>query len=214
VLPEQHFSLQHTLSNDTRADCILFLPKPTGNIVIDAKFPLENYHKITDTKLGEADTKLASQQFKRDIKQHIQDIASKYIIPNETADGAIMFIPAEAVFAEIHAHHPDLVEASHKAKVWITSPTTMMAILTTARAVLKDDATRKQVHIIQEHLGALAKDFQRFEKRMDGLQRHIEQASDDVKQVNVSAKKITSRFSKIEKVEIQPDEANIPLIEE
>lgn len=214
VLPEQNFSLQHTLSNDMRADCILFLPKPTGDIVIDSKFPLENYQKLTDTSLGEADRKAAGLQFKRDIKQHIQDIASKYIIPNETADGAIMFIPAEAVFAEIHAHHPELVEISHKAKVWITSPTTMMAILTTARAVLKDDATRKQVHIIQEHLGALAKDFGRFEKRMDGLARHIEQANDDVKSVNMSAKKITSRFSKIEQVELEDELKDVKLLED
>ena len=206
VLPEQHFAFQATLSNEKRADCILYLPEPSGNIVIDAKFPLENYRKITDHSLGEHDKKLAEQQFRADIKKHIQDIATKYIIPGETSDSAIMFIPAEAVFAEIHAHYPELIEASHRAKVWIASPTTMMAILTTVRAVIKDDATRKQVHTIQRQLSLLAKDFGRFQSRMDKLERHIKQANDDVVSVNVSAKKISSKFAKIEQVELLEDE--------
>ena len=206
VLPENHFSFQHVLSNGKRADCIMFLPEPTGNIAIDAKFPLENFQKLNNAELGAADRKSAEQQFKQDIKFHIQSIAEKYILPGETADGAIMFIPAEAIFAEIHSHYPELVELSHKAKVWLVSPTTMMAILTTARAVLKDDATRKQVHIIKEHLNMLAKDFDRFQKRMDGLQRHIDQAQQDVADVNKSARKISSRFSKIEKVELEQQE--------
>lgn len=202
VLPEQHFSFQHTFSNGKRADCVLFLPESTGNIAIDAKFPLENFQKSMDTELSESERKTAEQQFKQDIKFHIQTIAEKYIIPGETCEGAIMFIPAEAIFAEIHAHYPELVELSHQAKVWLVSPTTMMAILTTARAVLKDDATRKQIHIIQEHLQVLGKDFGRFQTRMDGLQKHIEQAHQDVTDVNKSARKITSRFGKIEKVEL------------
>jgi DNA recombination protein RmuC len=202
VLPEKHFELQATLSNDKRADCILYLPKPTGNIVIDAKFPLENYRRLTDNTLSDIERKQAEQLFKRDVKAHIDAIASKYIIANETADGAIMFIPAESIFAEIHAHHPDLIDLSHKSKVWLVSPTTMMAILTTIRAVLKDEATREQASIIQHHLRNLAKDFERFQKRMDALQKHIEQANQDVQDVNVSAKKITSGFEKIEKVEL------------
>ena len=202
VLPEQHFSFQHTLSNDKRVDCILFLPEPTGNVVIDAKFPLENYQLSMDTSRHEADRRQAEQQFKQDIRKHIQDIADKYIIAGETADGAVMFIPAEAIFAEIHAHHPDLVEIAMRAKVWMVSPTTMMAILTTARAVLKDAATRKQLHIIQEHLRLLANDFDRFQKRMDKLAIHIEQAHTDVDQVHQSAKKISQRFNKIEKVDL------------
>jgi DNA recombination protein RmuC len=202
LLPESNFKFQHTLSNGTRADCVLILPSPTGNIAIDAKFPLENYQRLTDKTLGESDRKIAEMQFKKDIKTHILDIASKYILPGETADGALMFIPAEAVFAEIHAHHPDLVQLAHQSRVWMASPTTMMAILTTTRAVIKDEATRKQVHIIQEHLGFLAKDFERFDKRMEDLAKHIAQANEDVKNVNVSAKKITSRFGKIEQVDM------------
>lgn len=214
LMPAQTFSLQHTLNNGKRCDCLLFLPQPSGNIVIDAKFPLENFQKLMTPELGEVDKKLAEQNFKKDIKTHIQDIASKYICPPETAEGAVMFIPAEAIFAEIHAHYPELVEFSYQNKVWMASPTTMMAILTTAKAVLKDDATKQQVHIIQEHLGILAKDFDRFQKRMDDLERHINQASDDVKNINISAKKISSRFEKIESVELAPSASMImPLVE-
>ncbi len=202
VLPEQHFSFQYTLSNDKRADCILFLPEPTGNMVIDAKFPLENFRLMTDTQVSDVDKVLAETQFKKDIRKHIQDISEKYIIPGETADGAVMFIPAEAVFAEIHAHHQDLVDASHRAKVWMVSPTTMMAILTTARAVLKDTATRQQLNIIQDHLRLLANDFNRFQKRMDDVARHIAKAHTEVDQVHISAKKISARFGQIEKVEL------------
>lgn len=202
VIPEQHFSFQHTLSNGKRVDCMLLLPEPTGNMAIDAKFPLESFRQIIDSSLSDNDRRSFEQQFKIDIRKHIQDIAEKYIIPGETSDGAIMFIPAEAVFAEIHARHPDLVEYSHRAKVWMVSPTTMMAILTTARAVLKDAATRQQLHIIQKHLHMLANDFERFQKRMDNLAKHIAQAHTDVDEVHTSARKITQRFGQIEKVEL------------
>ncbi len=206
IMPESSFSLQHTFPNGVRADCVLFLPEPTGTICIDSKFPLESYQRMVDFDLGDADRKAAEQQFRQDIKKHIKDISSKYIIPGETSDGALMFIPAEAIFAEIHAHYPDLVEEAQRARVWLTSPTTMMAVLTTSRAVLKDAATRKQVHIIQEHLVALSKDFDRFQIRMDKLATHIGQANKDVGDAQVSAKKITSRFNKIEKVELEDED--------
>jgi len=202
VMPESSFSFQHTLSNNTRVDCMLFLPEPSGSIGIDSKFPLESYRKMTDIECAEVDRLVAEKQFKKDIKKHISDISEKYIISGETSDGAVMFIPAEAIFAEIHAHHYDLVEDAQRARVWLVSPTTLMAVLTTARAVLKDSATRKQVHLIQEHLVALAKDFSRFQVRMDNLSKHIDQASKDVNDVNTSARKISSRFEKIEKVEL------------
>jgi DNA recombination protein RmuC len=213
IIPEQHFNFQYTLSNGKRADCILLLPEPTGNVVIDAKFPLESYRRLADTKLTETERHLAEQQFRTDVRKHLQDIASKYIISGETSDGAMMFIPAEAVFAEIHAHYPDLVENSHKLRVWMVSPTTMMAVLTTARAVLKDAATRKQVHIIQEHLSYLSQDFDRFQKRMDDLARHINQAHTDVEQVHKSSQKITTRFNKIEAVEL-PKSKDINFLED
>lgn len=205
VIPEQHFSLQHTLSNGKIADCILFLPEPTGNVVIDAKFPLESYKKMMDNQLGEHDRKAAERQFKVDIKKHINDISGKYLIDNETADGAIMFIPAEAIFAEIHAHQSDLVDYANKKRVWLASPTTLMAILTTSRSVLKDEATRKQVHVIQAHLSYLSEDFGRFKLRFANLAKHIDQAATDVKQIHTSADKISSRFDKIEQVDLKTD---------
>jgi len=214
VIPEQHFSLQHTLSNGKIADCALFLPKPTGTVIIDSKFPLESYRKMTNISLGEADRKTAERQFKVDIKKHIKDIHEKYLIDHETSDGAIMFIPAEAVFAEIHGHHADLVEYANKQRIWLASPTTLMAILTTARAVLKDEATREQVHIIQAHLSELATDFSRFRLRFDNLAKHIDQAAVDVKKIHTSANKITHRFEKIEKVELQQSTTEALAIDE
>ncbi|MES9870503.1 MAG: DNA recombination protein RmuC, partial [Sedimenticola sp.] len=202
IMPEQGFSLQHTLSNGMRADCLLLLPEPTGNVAIDAKFPLESYQRMTDGDLPELDRARAGNQFRQDIRKHIHDISGKYIIPGETSDGAVMFIPSESIFAEIHGHYPELVEEAHQRRVWLVSPTTMMAILTTARAVLKDAATREQVHVIQKHLNLLSKDFGRFQERMDKLSRHIGQAHKDVEEVNISARKISDRFGQIEKVEL------------
>jgi DNA recombination protein RmuC len=211
MMPENSYSLQHTFGNGVRADCALFLPEPTGTVCIDSKFPLESYQRMTDLNLGDADRAAAERQFRQDIKKHIKDIASKYIIPGETSTGAMMFIPAEAVFSEIHGHYPDLVEEAQRARVWMTSPTTMMAVLTTARAVLKDDATRTQVHIIQKHLTALAQDFSRFQERMDKLAVHIGQAQKDVGDVQISARKISSRFEKIEGVELAGDEPGLEI---
>ncbi|OGT80469.1 MAG: hypothetical protein A3H91_14225 [Gammaproteobacteria bacterium RIFCSPLOWO2_02_FULL_61_13] len=205
VLPEQAFAFQKKLSNDKVADCVLSLPPPTGNVAIDAKFPLESWRRMTDVSVTEPERKVAEKQFRQDIVKHITDISEKYILPGETSDGAIMFIPAEAIFAEIHGHYPDLVERAMTARVWMVSPTTLWATLNMARAVLKDAATREEVHIIQEHLGLLAKDFGRFEERMDQLAKHIRQAGSDVDEVHMSARKITSRFQKIEKVELGND---------
>ena len=209
VLPEQSFKLQHTLSNGKIADCVLFLPKPTGNVVVDSKFPLENYRKMMDFEAPESERKSAMRQCKIDIKKHINDISDKYLIDNETADGAIMFIPAEAIFAEIHGHQSDLVEYANKKRVWLASPTTLMAILTTARSVLKDEATRQQIHIIQAHLSDLAQDFNRFKGRFANLAKHIDQAATDVKQIHTSADKISTRFEKIEQVELADEEVEL-----
>lgn len=203
MLPAEHYSFQHSLSNGLRADCVLFLPPPTGNIAVDAKFPLEQYQQMTNFDLPDTERKQAQQIFKQVIKKHITDIQSKYIIAGETSEGAIMFVPAEAVFAEIHARFPDLVEFAQRASVWITSPTTLMAVLTTVKAVLKDSATKEHIHIIQDHLRMLAQDFTRFETRLTQLGKHIDKANQDVTQVQISAKKITQRFQQIEKTEIK-----------
>ena len=202
VLPKKNYSLQHTLSNGKRVDCLLLLPSPTGSIAIDDKFPLEGFRKLTDIDLPKSEQRAAAAQFRQDIRHHIQAVASKYIIPGETSEGALLFIPAEAVFAEIHAHYYDLVEEAQRQRVWLVSPTTMMAVLTTSGAVLKDAATREQIHLIQDHLNLLSKDFSRFKQRMDHLFRHIQQAYSDIQEAKTSADKITSRFEKIEKVEL------------
>lgn len=212
VLPEQHFALQHTLSNNKRVDCFLMLPEPTGNIAIDAKFPLESYRQMLDMSTSDVQRQSWESQFKKDIQKHIRDIAEKYILPGETTDSAMMFIPAEAIFAEIHARYPDVVEAAQRARVWIASPTTMWAILTTARAVIKDVATRKQVHIIQQHLHGLSEDFGRFKVRMDNLAKHIRQAHEDTQEVHVTSRKISAHFNKIEKVELAEHVEEIPLL--
>ncbi|MDA0821978.1 MAG: DNA recombination protein RmuC [Proteobacteria bacterium] len=206
VLPASNFGLQYALPNERIADCVLHLPAPTGNLAIDSKFPLESYRRMSDFDTNEHDRKLAQRQFKQDIRKHIRDIADKYIIPGTTTDGAMMFIPAEAIFAEIQAHHYDLVDEAHAAHVWIVSPTTLWAILNTVSSVLKDAATREQIDIIQEHLGLLGKDFLRFRERMDQLARHISQAHDDVRLVHTSARKISDRFARIERVELDLDE--------
>jgi DNA recombination protein RmuC len=149
-----------------------------------------------------AERTVAERQFKANIKKHVDDIASKYIIPDVTSDGAVMFIPAEAVFAEIHAHHPEVVDYAMQKRVWIVSPTTLMAVLNTARAVLKDVETRKQVHIIKDELGKLGKEFGRFDERMKKLADHIRQAHEDAQDVRTTSQKITKRFDSIEKVDL------------
>lgn len=198
MLPEAVFEFQYTFSNRVRADCVLKFPEPTGLVAVDSKFPLENYERM----FAEGPERVLPAVFKADVRKHIDDIASKYIIPGETGDGAVMFVPAEAVFAEIHAHHRDLVEFAQARRVWITSPTTLMAILTTAMAVIKDVETRKQVHIIKDELGKLGGDFSRFQVRMDNLAKHIDQAKRDVDDVHISSRKISDRFAKIERVEL------------
>jgi len=205
ALPPDAFSMQHTLSNGNRADCVLFLPEPTGSVAIDSKFPLESYRKMLDSSLPPDEIKNAQKQFKLDIKKHIHDIASKYIISNETSDGAVMFIPAEAVFAEIHAYHSDLIEEAMSQRVWLVSPTTLMAVLNTARAVLKDVETRKQVHIIKAELGRLGQEFERFDVRMKKLADNIRQAHEHAQDVHVTSQKISRRFSQIERVELKDD---------
>ncbi|CAN6133962.1 COG1322 Predicted nuclease of restriction endonuclease-like fold, RmuC family [Methylophilaceae bacterium] len=202
VLPVNSYAMQHTFENGTRADCALFLPEPTGTVAVDSKFPLENYHRMFDNKLSDAEQLLAEKQFKLDVKKHVDDIAKKYIISNVTSDGAVMFIPAEAVFAELHAYHQDVIEYAMNKRVWVVSPTTLMAVLNTARAVLKDVETRKQVHVIKEELAKLSKDFGRFDQRMKKLADNIRQAHENAQDVHISSQKITQRFAKIERVEL------------
>jgi DNA recombination protein RmuC len=212
VLPAAAYSLQHTLSTGVRADCILRLPEPTGAIAVDSKFPLENYHRMFTAGVSEVERAAAQRQFRLDVRKHVDDIAKKYIIPGETADGAVMFVPAEAVFAEIHAYHSEVVDHAMAKRVWIVSPTTLMAVLNTARAVLKDVETRKQIHIIQDEIGKLGRDFGRFDERLRKLADHIRQAHEDAQQVQISGHKITQRFQSIERVELDAPAAGQPAL--
>ena len=202
ILSPQAYEMQYTLPNGSRADCVLKLPEPTGMVAVDSKFPLENYHRMFDAA-SPAEKLVAERQFKADVKKHVDDISGKYIIPEVTSDGAVMFIPAEAVFAEIHAHHSDIVDYAMQRRVWIVSPTTLMAVLNTARAVMKDVETRKQVHIIKDELGKLGKEFGRFDERMKKLADHIRQAHEDAQDVRTTSQKISKRFISIEQVELE-----------
>jgi DNA recombination protein RmuC len=211
VLPAGSYEMQCTLSNGTRADCVLMLPAPTGKVAVDSKFPLENYHRMFAPDTSELERAAAQKLFRQDLKRHIEAISSKYIIAGETSDGAVMFVPAEAVFAEIHGRHSEVVEFAMARRVWIVSPTTLMAVLNTARAVLKDVETRRQVHVIKECLARLAVEFGRFDERMRDLARHIKQAYDDVEKVQVTSSKISQRFAQIEGVELGELEEAAPL---
>ncbi len=205
VLPTSAYEMQATLTNGTRADCVLRLPAPTGLVALDSKFPLENYHRMFEFGVNDVDRALAQKQFRTDIRKHVDDISKKYIIPGETSDGAVMFVPAEAVFAEIHAHHTEVVEYAIGKRVWIVSPTTLMAVLNTARAVLKDVETREQIHVIKDSLARLAVEFCRLDYRMRDLAKHIRQAYDDVEKVQVTSGKISQRFRQIEGVELDEE---------
>ncbi|HEY9098415.1 MAG TPA: DNA recombination protein RmuC [Thiobacillus sp.] len=207
-LPPDAYAFQHTLKSGTRVDCVLVLPEPTGSVCVDSKFPLENYSRMFDDSMVQTERDAARRQFKTDVKKHVDDIATKYIVTGETSDGAVMFLPAEAVFAEIHAYHPDLVEHAQKKRVWLTSPTTLMAVLNTARAVIRDSETRRMAHVIKDELSKLAKDFSRFDERMKKLASHIEQANKDVSEVRISSDKISRRFQQIERVELEHPDAD------
>ena len=197
------YEIQHKLSNGFIADAILYAPSPLGTICIDSKFPLENYEKMTDKSLSSEVRELASKQFKMDVKRHIEAISSKYIVPGETAREAIMFLPAEAIFAEINAYHPDLIKEAYNKKVWITSPTTLMSTLTTLCMILKNLERDKYAAVIHEELNKLSYEFDRYRERWDKLNRSIETVSKDIKDINITTEKITKRFNSINSVDVK-----------
>lgn len=199
---DKAFKTQHQLSNGTIVDSILFAPEPVGAIVIDSKFPLENYKKMTDRDATIQERKEATKAFKTNIKAHVNAIADKYIIHGETSSQAIMFLPAEAIFAEINAYHPGLIEYAQGRKVWVCSPTTLMAILTTLQVVLQNVEREKHAHVIQEELAKLGTEFKRYTTRWDNLAKHIDTVSKDVKDIHTTTSKIGNRFKSIEKVEL------------
>ena len=196
------YEIQHKMSNGYIADAILYAPAPLGTICIDSKFPLENYEKMTDKKLSSDIRDAAFKKFKQDVKKHIDAIGDKYIVPGETSSEAIMFLPAEAIFAEINAYHPDLVEYAYNKSVWITSPTTLMSTLTTISMILKNMERDKYAKVIHNELNKLAIDFSRYKERWDKLSRSIDTVSKDVKDIHITTEKITNRFNSINSVDI------------
>ena len=202
ALPSDAYDFQFTLSNGKRADCIIYLPEPQGNIVIDSKFPLEAYNSMI-SNTNEADKNRHIQLFQSSIKTHIKDISEKYIIEGETADGAILFLPSEAIYAELHANFSKLVNEGFDSRVWIVSPTTLMATLNTMRAILKDERLRRQTSRIRAELDLLYKDMLRLEGRIINLDKHFNLASKDVDEIKISAKKAAKRVFSIERFEFE-----------
>ncbi len=202
LLPPSAYALQVTLSNRNRADCLLRLPDPPGSLVIDAKFPLESYRAIRAAGDKAAQVQ-ASRAFSADVRKHVRDIQEKYIVAGETAESALMFLPAEAVYAELHANFPNVVEDAFRRKVWIVSPTTLWATLNTVRAILKDVRLREQAGRIQTELRAMADDVTRLDDRVAKLQRHFEQSVDDVRQIRISTDKVTWRAARIDLAQLE-----------
>ncbi|MBC7428967.1 MAG: DNA recombination protein RmuC [Bacteriovorax sp.] len=196
------YKTQYKLTNGTICDSILFLPEPTGSIVVDSKFPLENFRRMFDMTFTEIERREFAKDFKINLKKHIDDISSKYIISGETTDQAILFLPAEAIFAEIYAYHPDIIDYAQNKKVWLTSPTTFMAMITTIQVVIQNIERSKYTNVIHLELNKLADEFGRYKKRWDSLASHIETVSKDVKDIHTTTEKITTRFSQISEVKI------------
>ena len=200
------YRLQYKLSNGLLVDAALFAPEPLGLVGIDSKFPLENYRIMVDKNVDQKTRETASKLFKSDVKKHIDAISEKYIIEGETSNQAIMFLPAEAIFAELNAYHADILEYAYKKRVWITSPTTLMSTLTTIQVIIKNIERDKYAKVIGEELNKLSIEFSRYKERWDKLSRSIQTVSKDVEDIHTTTEKITKRFDSINKVEIDTTE--------
>ena len=196
------YRIQYTLSNGTIADSVVFAPEPLGTIAIDSKFPLEHYQMMVDKKLSQELRDQYEKLFKIDMKKHIDAISSKYIIPGETAEQAILFLPAEAIFAEVNAYHQDIINYAYKKKVWITSPTTLISTLTVVEMIIKNMERDKYASIIHDELNKLGSEFARYRERWDKLARSIQSVNKDVESVYITTDKITKRFESINKADI------------
>ena len=206
ALPADAYEFQATLSNGKRADCLIKLPDPPGSIVIDSKFPLEAYEALHAAQ-SDAEVQVAARQMKTAVRAHIKAIAERYIIEDETADGALLFLPSEAVYAELHAHFGDVVREGFAARVWIVSPTTCMATLNTMRAILKDARMRAQAGAIRRELAMLYKDVERLGERVGKLDTHFGQARKDVEEIKISAGKAGVRARRLEDFEFDTPDA-------
>ena len=210
ALPSDAYAWQATLSNGKRADCLIHLPNPPGPIVIDSKFPLEAYEALRNatTKL---DTKDAVKFMRTSVKAHIKAISEKYILEGTTADGAIMFLPSEAVYAELHSNFPELIREGFEARVWIVSPTTCMATLNTMRAILKDARMREQAGAIRTALRQLHRDVELVVDRVDKLNTHFNQARKDIEGISTAAERAGKRAHKLDNFDFEEIEAIDPV---
>lgn len=197
------YKLQYTLNNGFIADCVLFAPDPLGMIAIDSKFPLENYQNMVDKNNSNLRREQAEKMFKIDMKKHIDAICNKYIINGVTSNQAILFLPAEAIFAEVNAYHQDIIDYAYKKRVWITSPTTLISTLTTIQVIIKNIERDKYTNVIHQELNLLSEEFKRYKDRWDKLYRSIETVSKDVKDIYTTTNKITKRFDSINQVEME-----------
>ena len=210
VLPPNSYAFQVTLPNQKRADCILKLPNPPGDIVIDSKFPLDAWYNLQNSETKEQQL-AARRQLAISVRGHVKDIQDKYIIAGSTAESACLFLPSEAVYAELHANLPDVIDASYKARVWIVSPTTMMATLNTVRAVLRDARLREQTAIIQSEMLKLIEDVSRLDARVENLNRHFSQVQKDISEIQTSTSRISKRSYRITELEV-PEDENISVV--
>lgn len=197
------YRLQYQLPNSTIVDAILFAPAPLGTIGIDSKFPLEHYELMTNRELSKIERENAEKLFKIDVKKHIDAISNKYIIDGVTSSQAIMFLPAEAIFAEINAYHADILSYAYKHRVWITSPTTLMSTLTIISMIIKDMERDKYSKVIHNELNKLGIEFSRYKERWDHLSKSIENVNKDVLSIHTTTDKITKRFESISNVDIK-----------
>ena len=197
ALPADAYTMQATLTNGKRVDCLVHLPNPPGPLAIDAKFPLEAYEALRRAE-NPRQVQEANAMLRNAVRVHIKAISDKYIIEGETADGALMFLPSEAVYAELHSNFPEIVREGFAARVWIVSPTTCMATLNTMRAILKDARLREQTGTIRKELGELYKDIERLSERVGNLDRHFGQAAKDIEEIRVSADKAGKRARRLD----------------
>jgi len=212
ALPEGAFSFQHTLGNGRRADCFIIMPNPPGSICIDSKFPLESFRALTSA--GDAAARDAARRaLETDVRKHINDIAEKYIVPGETAESAILFLPSESVYAEINLQLPKLVEASRRAHVYMAGPDNLMLILHTVRAILRDAKMHEAAGLIQTEVDTMMQDVARLDERVANLAKHFQQAEKDIGDIQTSTRKITSRGQKIGQIEVGDETPMTPVAE-
>ncbi|WP_127717095.1 DNA recombination protein RmuC [Halobacteriovorax sp. HLS] len=203
VKNEKVYNLQYSLSNKKIVDAALFLPEPIGTLCVDSKFPLENFKRMMDKKSTIVEQDLAAKEFVKNLKKHIDDISSKYIITGETSDQAILFLPAEAIFAEIHAYHSEIVDYANSKRVWLASPTTFLATLTTIQSVMLNLERNKYMSVMHEEINKLGEEFGRYQERWDDLSKHLNTVTKDVDKIHITTNKISGRFQKIMAVDIE-----------